>query len=759
MSAQDGVEFSNLNSVNTNSVSVSQNGQVNNDGDITFSLQPSSSNVDETITIDGAVVEAPTSTGNYNLTVNVTDTGGNNAENSFEDAFVVGTGSGDQGFLSGRISDQNNNDVPNANITAVRTSDGLTFTTDSNSNGEYTVAVEPGDYNVTVERQGFTTAQAANQAVTSNRTTTANLVITRNINADDIFINESDSAAIADDTDEVSYTVLVTTNDTENGSFVPLDGVDIDASSPSSNVNFTSTTETTNDSGLATFTATSGQVGEFNITFTDQAGNTVNTTATFREARGNANIQGEVTDNESNIVEGATVYAAYPGENQTLAYAQEQAPFLVSPVNSEGKYSIEGITASEGPVNLYVKANGFNRLNETSSTGSYVAANESQDVVANATENHDFTVFPGGPAQEFRLNVTVNDEKSIEVADGSTVIAEVTVESRPEASTEAFQPAPNQEVDVSLTNNLPLEPNNATVTTGPDGTETVEFQATESGTTNVTAETNNSEDDVYNTTGSQQAEVTVFTSAELTGDVVNEDEEELARGQATVELFEYNGTSQEFESTGRTSEIGTTGSYVFTNLRSGNVYQVVAETVTGLRGTATTGPATGPGIPEGTTTNDIVVVGAEPGPADFQVSDLNPQDVTVAQGDTITVTANITNGGLVEGNKTVEFRVGGTTLRSQPVSLNASETTQVRFENISTTDLSPGNYTHGVYTADDSQTATLTVESGQSPPIVDEYRNANGVVDQDGVLDALVDFNSGEITNDQVLDVLVAFNS
>ena len=105
------------------------------------------------------------------------------------------------------------------------------------------------------------------------------------------------------------------------------------------------------------------------------------------------------------------------------------------------------------------------------------------------------------------------------------------------------------------------------------------------------------------------------------------------------------------------------------------------------------------------------ISGAE---ADFQVSNLSPMDVTVTAGDQINVSATITNEGDASGTQTVEFRVGGSAVASQEVSLDAGASQTVEFTNVDTTGLS-GELTHGVYTDDGEQTATLTVEPETTP--------------------------------------------
>ncbi|OYR53992.1 HVO_2072 family ArtA-dependent S-layer glycoprotein [Halorubrum halodurans] len=106
-----------------------------------------------------------------------------------------------------------------------------------------------------------------------------------------------------------------------------------------------------------------------------------------------------------------------------------------------------------------------------------------------------------------------------------------------------------------------------------------------------------------------------------------------------------------------------------------------------------------------------IVEERDTGSPEFSVSDLNPQDVTVTQGDAIDVSAMIENTGDAAGSQTVEFQVGGNTIASEEVELDAGGSQTVEFTGIDTSSLDAGDYEHGVYTDDDSQTATLTVEA------------------------------------------------
>ncbi|MDB9252679.1 BGTF surface domain-containing protein [Halorubrum ezzemoulense] len=101
-------------------------------------------------------------------------------------------------------------------------------------------------------------------------------------------------------------------------------------------------------------------------------------------------------------------------------------------------------------------------------------------------------------------------------------------------------------------------------------------------------------------------------------------------------------------------------------------------------------------------------------PATFTVSDLSPQDVTATVGDALTVTATVENTGELESTQTVEFRVGGNAVASQDVTLAGGNSTTVEFADIDTSGLDAGDYEHGVFTDDDSSTATLTLEAAET---------------------------------------------
>jgi len=135
------------------------------------------------------------------------------------------------------------------------------------------------------------------------------------------------------------------------------------------------------------------------------------------------------------------------------------------------------------------------------------------------------------------------------------------------------------------------------------------------------------------------------------------------------------------------------------------------------------------------TTNDsetaTIKLSSSPEPANFSISDLNAP-TAATQGDLLTVSANISNTGDQAGTQTVQFRIdtdaNGTLetdegLASQTVSLDAGETTEVTFEGLDTGTLAPGDYTHGVVTDDDSETATILIEGATQPPTAEAGEN------------------------------------
>ncbi len=131
------------------------------------------------------------------------------------------------------------------------------------------------------------------------------------------------------------------------------------------------------------------------------------------------------------------------------------------------------------------------------------------------------------------------------------------------------------------------------------------------------------------------------------------------------------------------------------------------------------------GVPVGTyahgvfTANDseTATITVDPKPANFTVSDLAaPSNVT--RGDTVTVNATVENVGDVSDTQSVDFRLDldgdgnlteNETVANQSVTLESANNTTVTYE-VPTDGVPPGEYTHGVVTDNDSETATIVVE-------------------------------------------------
>jgi len=133
----------------------------------------------------------------------------------------------------------------------------------------------------------------------------------------------------------------------------------------------------------------------------------------------------------------------------------------------------------------------------------------------------------------------------------------------------------------------------------------------------------------------------------------------------------------------------------------------------------------------------------EPNPANFQVSNPNaPESAT--QGDAIDISADIENTGEQTATQSVEFRLdvegdgfgdNDDVVLSQSVELDSGQSTTVEFTGVDTSSLAPGNYTHGVFTENDSATATLSVEEAEEEGLqpVDGFENAPTDPDGDGL--------------------------
>ena len=491
---------------------------------------------------------------------------------------------------------------------------------------------------------------------------------------------------------------------------------------------------------------------------------------------GNDVITGEVVTPDEDFGS-ITVWASYNTANESLAFNQETFSsngdaFLTDSVTSDdGRFIIDGLALANDtdgevttPITLYAVAEEdvYNRLNRTDeAVNQFVAAEytiEQNTSDGDWTQEGDFfqadqdvVVFEEDVDFEYRLNVTVDDAngeqvKSTDVAQGNTRTVTVDVDQQPIDRGGAWTDADaGKNITVGLTNETEGELGETTLVTDANGEATTTFTAgaAAGGVTNVTASTENDLGDINTTSGSEEAEINVFGPASITGDVVNEDSQNLPG--ATVELFDPADT--DLSDPLVTIESGDEGSYTFSEidgerLQSGESY-VVRATFNGESETRQFNS-----LSAGTNDGDIAIIGVTPEEGTFEVSELSPTDVTVTQGDEITVSATVTNVGDELDTQDVDFRVGGTTIASETVELSGGENQTVTFENVSTASLGPGNYTHGVFTEDDSQTATLTVESTTGGSgVVDQYDdNGDGAISLLELSEAAGDYSDDQLS-------------
>jgi putative membrane-bound dehydrogenase-like protein len=98
------------------------------------------------------------------------------------------------------------------------------------------------------------------------------------------------------------------------------------------------------------------------------------------------------------------------------------------------------------------------------------------------------------------------------------------------------------------------------------------------------------------------------------------------------------------------------------------------------------------------------------GPASFEVSGMDPSNVTVTQGDTVAVSVTVTNVGNDSGTGTVTVTMDGTQTAQRSVTLDAGESTTEAFD-VDTSDVSLGDHTVTISTESSQVSGTLTVEA------------------------------------------------
>ncbi len=166
------------------------------------------------------------------------------------DTAGVQTVTGDTGFATGRVSDQDNLNVANATVVATR--DGVTRRTTTAEDGTYVLELAPGDYDLRVEKRYYSAERREGVTVVANRTTTKNVVATREEGVVRVVVTPENATARADGTDAAVFTVTAL-----DALDRPVEGVTVEASEPFPAFDATPAQATTNASGQATVRVTS----------------------------------------------------------------------------------------------------------------------------------------------------------------------------------------------------------------------------------------------------------------------------------------------------------------------------------------------------------------------------------------------------------------------------------------------------------------------------------------------------------------------
>jgi len=170
------------------------------------------------------------------------------------------------------------------------------------------------------------------------------------------------------------------------------------------------------------------------------------------------------------------------------------------------------------------------------------------------------------------------------------------------------------------------------------------------------------------------------------------------------------------------------------------------------------------------TDNVDVTVQEQPDEAEFVLSNLNPADATVTEGDEpINISADIENVGDQSGEQDIELSItneSGAVVYTdtlENVELNGGEINTVTFEDAPTGDLAPGEYTHEISSNNDDLAGSLTVD--EAPEEADfQLSNLNPadatVTEGDEPIDISADVeNVGDETDQQDLELTITNES
>jgi hypothetical protein len=480
-----------------------------------------------------------------------------------------------------------------------------------------------------------------------------------------------------------------------------------------------------------------------------------------------------------------------------IATASSQSNVVnATTTNAAGEFSLLNMAASPSGTDYAVIAGGPGSERVTNGSNQTVA-----DGYANFRGFDIVTVYPNaqvGPDAEqfdvslsvkefqqrlsigFDLSVTVGEPPAktdrVELGSSTPVSVEVVpidLEDGSQLSVNVIDPT--QEVMLELTDStvgsldettVPVVVNNGSAFANTTFNADSGFAAGQ--TTNISASTENDRGQVFETTGTtglnteaDQAQVEVFRTVELTGDVVNGNDDNV-KG-AVVQLTNLNTS----EIVGNTTT-GTEGSYVFTNVETGDRYGIEAfarnisdssETVSNTRTLNNDMPVNTPLGGE-----DIVVEDADPtDPFVGRVTGFLPPSQMVSQGGNITASANVRSEAKFKVTQEVTLSAtdestGETVeLASKDVELTPDSNTTVSFTDVNAGALDAGEYTLTVSSETGSASGNLTVQSGLSPFVAQFDTNQDGSISSTELGGAASDYASNSITSTQLGEVASAY--
>jgi surface glycoprotein (TIGR04207 family) len=198
-----------------------------------------------------------------------------------------------------------------------------------------------------------------------------------------------------------------------------------------------------------------------------------------------------------------------------------------------------------------------------------------------------------------------------------------------------------------------------------------------------------------------------------------------------------------------------------TSAQFSNLYNMRGVSDLGNDGQAQAFPGVG-------STDDANIVIPEAAPGQAVLSNLQPDGATVTAGTTINPSVTVENTGSEPITRTVEFGLdlnengeldASEVLDSEDVTVAAAGSEQVTFT-VDTTGVQAGTYTHIASTQDSSETATITIESGDGQTgVIDQYdADDSGTIDDQELLDALADYPE-TLSDQDLLQLLSVYES